>query len=455
MTEVPSETLRVAIVGSGPAGLFAAEALAERAEPPIEIEIIESSLTPFGLVRHGVAPDHPAIRSVRRRLEKILERPNVTLLAGVEVGRHVTVEELRARSHAVLYAHGASVDRGLGIPGENLAGVFGATRLVNWYCGKPAAEQSGIEDVLRRATSAVVVGAGNVALDAVRFLAKGRADLEHTDVPQHVLEERGKSKLREVHLVSRRGAAHTRFSTKELRELGELPGVAVVVSSESLESDQTVASEVSATAKRNVELLRSWAKAPVSDTTERRVVLHFHESPTRVVGEHVATGLEVRSSTVALDGRVIPDGRVRLIPADLIVTCVGFTGTPLPGVPFDAEHGITPNVEGRVLRDGRPSVGEYTAGWIKRGPSGVIGANKLDARETVEALLADTPELLAAPLRSGGGISDLIGRRGLNSVDLAGWTRIDAAEIALGSSRGRDRTVIHEYSTLRAVAAGD
>ena len=443
--------LRVAVVGAGPAGIYAAEALTRQSEVPVAVDLIDRLPTPFGLVRHGIAPDHPKMRAIRDTLHRTLDDPLVRFVGNVEVGVDITLEELRGAVDAVIYTYGASIDRHLGIDGEDLPGSLAATDLVAWYCGHPDADRAKVEAALRGVRSVVVVGVGNVALDVARVLARTADELEPSEMPQHVLDVLAATPVEEVTIVGRRGPAQATFTTQELRELGELAGATVLVDPADLELDP--GSEERAAADRNVSrnlaVLRGWVDhEPEPGRAQLR--LRFFTRPVRLLGEERVNGVEVERTAVDGDGRAMGTGELDVLPADLVVRSVGYRGLPLPGLPVDERTGTVPHEEGRVLRDGRTSPGEYVAGWIKRGPSGVVGHNKHDARETVASLLADVAD---GRLRSHGSVEDLVDQLAAGGADpvlLDDWRAIDAAEVALGATRGRARTTMHERDALMA-----
>jgi NADPH-dependent glutamate synthase beta subunit-like oxidoreductase len=443
--------LRVAVVGAGPAGIYAAEALTRQDAVPVTVDLIDRLPTPFGLVRHGIAPDHPKMRAIRDTLHRVLDHPLVRFVGNVDIGVDLPLEELRRHVDAVVYTYGASVDRHLGIEGEELPGSLAATDLVAWYTGHPDADRARVEAALAGVRSVVVVGVGNVALDVGRVLARTAPELEPTDMPQHVLDVLAAMPVEEVTILGRRGPAQAAFTTQELRELGDLDGATVLVDAADLELDP--GSEERAASDRNVSrnlaVLRGWVDhAPTPGRT--RLHLRFFGRPVRMLGEDRVTGVEVERTAVDGDGRVMGTGELSVVPADLVVRSVGYRGLPLPGLPVDERAGTVPNDAGRVLRNGRCSPGEYVAGWIKRGPSGVVGTNKHDARETVAGLLADAAD---GVLRTHGPVGDLVDElvaRGLEPVLLDDWRAIDAAEIALGVTKGRARTTLHEREALLA-----
>jgi ferredoxin--NADP+ reductase len=441
----------VAIVGAGPAGIYAAEALTRQSEVPVAVDLIDRLPTPFGLVRHGIAPDHPKMRAIRDTLHRTLDDPLVRFVGNVEIGVDISLDELRAHVDAVIYTYGASLDRHLGIEGEDLPGSLAATEFVAWYCGHPDADRARVEAALAGVRSAVVVGVGNVALDVARVLARTADELEPTEMPQHVLAVLAATPIEEVTVLGRRGPAQATFTTQELRELDGLAAATVLVDPGDLELDP--GSEERAATDRNVSrnlaVLRSWTEH-VPEPGRTRLRLRFFGRPVRLLGAERVEGVEVERTAVDGDGRAMGTGEVELLPADLVVRSVGYRGMPLPGLPVDERTGTVPHETGRVLRNGRPSPGEYVAGWIKRGPSGVVGHNKHDARETVASLLTDVAE---GRLRTEGRTGDLVEQlvaRGADPVLLDDWRAIDAAEIALGATFGRARTTMHEREALMA-----
>jgi NADPH-dependent glutamate synthase beta subunit-like oxidoreductase len=443
--------LRVAVVGAGPAGIYAAEALTRQDDVPVAVDLIDRLPTPFGLVRHGIAPDHPKMRAIRDTLHRTLDHPRVRFVGNADVGVDITLEELRRHVDAVIYTYGASVDRHLGIPGEELPGSLAATDLVAWYTGHPDADRKRVESALAGVRSVVVVGVGNVALDVARVLARTADELEPTDMPQHVLDVLAAVPVEQITVLGRRGPAQATFTTQELRELGELDGATVLVDAADLELEPAAEERASTdrNVARNLAVLRGW----VDHTPEpgrTRLRLRFFGRPVRLLGEDRVTGVEVERTAVDGDGRAMGTGQLDVLPADLVIRSVGYRGIPLPGLPVDERTGTVPNDAGRVLRDGRLSPGEYVAGWIKRGPSGVVGTNKHDARETVAALLEDAAD---GGLRTAGPVGDLVQElvaRGAEPVLLDDWRAIDAAEVALGATHGRARTTLHERETLLA-----
>lgn len=458
---MPENPFTIAIVGAGPSGIYAAEALSHSDDVPIRVAVLDRLPVPFGLVRYGVAPDHPSIRSIRNTLERTLDSPGVTFYGNVRVGEHLSLTELRGAVDAVIYAFGAATDRRLEIPGEDLPGSLAAQEFVAWYCGHPDVHPdtqtatnrtlSAVE-LMAQARAAVVVGVGNVALDVTRVLIKTADELDQTDMADEVLAALSQKTITDVHLVGRRGPAHTTFTTKELRELGKLPGVDVLVDPADLElsaaEEEIVAGD--RVAARNVTVLREWSERPRTGA-ERRIHLHFWTRPVAIEGDdRVRT---VRLERTALhDGGLVSAGGESTLAAQLVVRSIGYQGVELAGLPFDATTGRVPHAEGRVRRDGGFSPDEYVTGWIKRGPTGVIGTNKSDAVETVTSLLADIRDGDVTQRSAPGALDTLLAARGVEVLDMPAWHRIDAAEVELGQLQGRERSTLAHHSELLAAA---
>lgn len=448
--------LRIAVVGSGPSGVYAAQTLVQQREVPgVRVDVLDRLPAPYGLVRYGVAPDHEKIKSLQGSLRTVLEDERVRFLGNVEVGGEaLPTARLLELYHAVVYCVGAARDRLLGIPGEDLVGVHSATAFVAWYSGHPdaAAEAFGLPGV----DSAIVVGAGNVAVDVTRILARGVPELSPTDMPQPALGALGASGVRTVHMVARRGPSQGKFTTKELRELGTLPGVDALADPAELALDPAYADPaltLPAVNRRNVEVLRGWAAAPAGGGY-RRIALRFFLRPVEVLGGPDGRVTGMRFERTAPDGRggVTGTGVHVDVPAQLVLRSVGYQGVALPGLPFDERRGTVPHAAGRVLREGRASVGEYVAGWIKRGPTGVIGTNRPCAKETASSLLQDAGALARRererdPLEA-------LREAGLRPVLWPGWLAVEAAEAELGRSLGRRSVKIPDWAGLLSAAGG-
>ena len=445
--------LRVAIVGSGPSGMYAADALTGQDDVPVSIDIIDRLPTPFGLVRYGVAPDHLSIRSVRDTLDKILDKPGVRFIGNVEVGRDLSLEQLRAFYDATILTYGASRDRALGIPGEDLAGSIAATDFVNWYTGHPDVAPDAFVGFLAQSRSVAVIGVGNVAVDVTRVLAKAPGEIEHTDMPEHVFAALRASGVEEVHVVGRRGPAQATWTTKELRELGELEQAQVVVDEGGDVSDpaSVAAAGSDKAVARNVAVIEEWSQR-TPDDRPRSIHLHFRCRPVEVLGTERVEGLVVERTELDDAGQAHGTGETHVIAVDGVIRSVGYRGTGLPGVPFDDRRNVIPNADGRVLDGGEVVPGLYVAGWIKRGPSGIIGTNKKDAVQTVACLLEDAadPAFWTATAPEASSVDAALA--GGQVVDVQGWRSIDAAERELGAQAGRDRTTIFDRDDLLRAA---
>jgi ferredoxin--NADP+ reductase len=447
--------LRVAVVGSGPAGFYTAGALLA-AGPPAEVDMIERLPTPWGLVRLGVAPDHPKIKSVSRAFERIAERPGFRFLGNVEVGRDVMHDELLGLYDAVVYSVGAQTDRRMGIPGEDLPGSWSATEFVAWYNGHPDQQHLQFDLSVERA---VVIGNGNVAVDVARMLALTPAELAPTDTTDPAMEAIANSGIREIVMIGRRGPVQAAFTNPELLELGELAGADVIVDPADLELDAASAAalEGDTHAERNLQVLREYA-ARVPEGKPRRVVLRFLLSPVALQGEERVEAVELVRNRLEADGRgglrAMATGELETLPAGIVFRSVGYRGVALPGVPFDEERGTIRNAGGRVLgEDGMPVPGVYAAGWIKRGPSGVIGTNKKDATETVDLLLGDDREgRLPRRGKTADDVDALLDERGIRRVVYSGWSAIDAHERTAGEPLGRPRVKLCTWDQLLAAA---
>ena len=450
--------LRVAVVGSGPAAFYAAGHLLD-AGVGAEVDLLERLPTPWGLVRLGVAPDHPNIKAVSRAFEKIARKPGFRFLGNVEVGRDVTPAELQELYDAVIYAVGAQTDRRLGIPGEDLPGSWAATEFVAWYNGHP--DYAGREFDLS-GDRAVVVGNGNVALDVARMLALTREELAPTDTVDPAIDAIAESGIREIVVLGRRGPVQASWTPPELQEMGELAGADILVDPRELELEPASAAELEAapaTVRRNLEILRGFAERK-PEGRPRSVRLRFRVSPVGILGNDRVEAVELVHNRLEAG----PDGRVRATPTDErdVVACgavfrsVGYRGIELAGVPFDPTTGTMPNAGGRVLdEEGVPVPGLYCAGWIKRGPTGVIGTNKKDATETVELLLEDQRNgLLAGRDEPGRTLDELLVERDVTVVVYAGWEAIDALERERGSGEGRPRIKLATWDELLDAARG-
>ncbi|HVW16675.1 MAG TPA: FAD-dependent oxidoreductase [Solirubrobacteraceae bacterium] len=444
------EILRAVVVGAGPSGFYTA---AELLGAGFEVDLIDVLPTPFGLVRAGVAPDHPKIKSVTRVYEKTARRPGFRFFGGVELGSDVSREDLLGHYDAVVYALGTSADNRLGVPGEERPGSHAATEFVAWYNGHPHFAERRFDLSCSRA---VVVGNGNVAIDVARMLVLDPSELAPTDTADHAIEAFGRAGVSEVVILGRRGPAQAAFTNPELRELGELARADVIVDPADLEGVEPT-DDMEPTQRRNVEILREFA-AREPRGLSHRVVLKFWHSPVELVGESedgAVTGLRVVRNALDASGRAVATGEEHVIECGLVVRSIGYRGRPLPGVPFDDARGLIANDGGRVLGDdGAPLAGEYCVGWIKRGPSGVIGTNKKDAADTCRKIIEDLEAgRLNRPARPGAGaIEALLAERVAGLVTWGGWQAIDAHETKLGEPHGRPRVKVVRIPEMLAVA---
>jgi ferredoxin--NADP+ reductase len=406
------------------------------------VDLFDRLPTPFGLVRGGVAPDHAKIKAVAAKFTKIAQDPRFRFLGNVTLGSDVSLEELRGHYDAVFLTTGAESDRRLGVPGEDLAGSHTATEFVAWYNGHPDYRDRHF-DLSQEV--AVVVGQGNVAMDVSRILAKTVDELRHTDIAAHALEALASSKIREVHLVGRRGPVQAKFTAPEIREMGELSGCEPVVNPADLVLNAASQAELddahSKELRENYEILQRFAANAPSDK-RRRFVVHFCKGPTRLVGDTRVQGIELAKNRLegdAFSQAAVDTGERETLPCGLVFRSVGYRGAPIPGVPFDDKRGLIPNEKGRVLAQGAVVPGLYTAGWIKRGPSGVIGTNKPCAVESAQALVEDLPALSARELPSRDALLALLAERQVKVVSFADWQRLDEEELRRGKAQGKVR----------------
>lgn len=451
-----SAPFRVAVVGSGPAGFYAAGHLLA-AELAVEVDLFERLPTPWGLVRLGVAPDHPKIKTVSKAFEKIAAKPGFRFLGNVEIGGDLTSAELAGLYDAVVYTVGAQTDRRLGIPGEELPGSIPATALVAWYNGHPDFADL---DVDLSGERAVVIGAGNVAIDVARMLVLTEEELRVTDTADAAIEAIAGAGLREVVMLARRGPAQAAFTTPEVIELQELAGADAIVDPAELVLDAASAAAVpgDTNAERNLAALATIAAMPVTGKP-RRLQVRFCVSPVEILGNGKVEAIVIERNRLEADeqGRIqaVPTGERETIPCSLVLRSVGYRGIAIDGVPFDERAGTIANREGRIVdADGADVPGAYCAGWIKRGPSGVIGTNKKCATETVDGLLADVAEgrLAGGTAASAEHVSALLAERGVEVVTSEGWAAIDSVELARGAEQGRPRVKLARWDELLAAA---
>jgi ferredoxin/flavodoxin---NADP+ reductase len=439
--------LRVAIVGAGPAGFYGAEHILKDSELHAQVDLFDRLPTPFGLVRGGVAPDHPKIKSVIRVYQKTAARDGFRFFGNVKVGHDIEVEDLERLYHAIVFTVGCESDRRLGIPGEDLAGSHAATAFVGWYNAHP--DYAGEEFDLS-CERAVVIGNGNVAMDVARMLALTDHELRQTDTADHAIEALERSQVREIVVLGRRGPAQAAFTNPEIKELGEMEDADVIIDPADVELDPASrafieSDEADKTSRVNVEILSDFAQREPAGKG-RRVALRFLRSPVEIRGEGKVEKIVIGRNELVDEGgtlRARDSGEREELDCGLVLRSVGYKGIPIDGVPFDERKGLILNEGGRVLdsHDAGHRIGHYTAGWIKRGPSGVIGTNKKCAQETVDHLLDDVRSgaLLDPESPDPSAVDELLGERGVRFISFEDWEAIDQAEVGRGEPHGRPR----------------
>lgn len=436
--------LRVAIIGAGPSGFFATASLLKQKDVHVQVDLFDRLPAPYGLVRYGVAPDHSKIKSVRKVYARTASDERVRFFGNVDFGEDITRKDLKEHYDQILYTVGAQSDRQLNIPGEDLAGSYSATEFVAWYNGHPDYSTRHF-DLSHKA--AIVIGAGNVAMDVARILAKSVEELDASDIAVHAIDALHKSQITDIYVLSRRGPAQGKFTNPELKEFGQIEHAFPIVHKRDMELDPASLASLQGnrTATRNVDILKKFMELE-DEGRPRRVHFLFCTSPVEILGEDgkVSSVKIVRNTLEAGDDGYIQShatDEYDTIPAGLVLRSVGYRGVPLKDVPFDARRGTIPHTDGRVLEPEtqQPVSGEYVAGWIKRGPSGVIGTNKSCAAGTVKSMMEDLHTLMPAPRT--GSIDELLSARGVQYVSFQDWERINAAEIAAGEARcaGRER----------------
>ncbi|MFH1815067.1 MAG: FAD-dependent oxidoreductase [Pseudomonadota bacterium] len=449
------QPLRVAIIGSGPSGFYAAEALLASGLD-VEIDLLERLPVPYGLVRFGVAPDHAKLKSVSAVFAQIAADPKLRFFGNVALGRDVTADELAMMYHAVIVACGAGADRTLGIPGEDLPGVHAAGDFVGWYNGSP--DHAHLAFDLSQEV-AVVIGQGNVAIDVCRILARPVDELRRTDIAQHALDALAGSRIRDIHLVGRRGPVQAKFTPKELRELGTLPGWQPVVDPVALEPGEACRQELTLPhivhAAKNLDILRGFAARPME--AGRRIHLHFLRAPAALHGDERVRRLALAAQRLVGEPgaqSAVATGEQFELDAGLVFRSVGYRGTALPGLPFDARAGVIPNAGGRIVdAAGTPLPGWYVTGWIKRGPTGVIGTNRADSLDTVAGLLQDVPGFAGSrPGRQA--LTSLLDSRSHRVIDFAAWQTIERVEQARGQARDKPAEKFVRVDDMLAAAHG-
>lgn len=446
----------IAIVGAGPAGIYAADILS-KSGLEVSIDLYEKLPAPYGLVRYGVAPDHPRIKQIITALFNILQRGDIRLIGNVDIGVDVTVEELREHYDAVIFSTGADKDAPLNIPGVDLPEVHGAADFVYWYDGHPDRARTWPLE----AQEIAVLGVGNVALDVARILAKHPDDLMRTELPKNVEEGLRKSPVTDVHVFGRRGPAQVKFSPLELRELGHVRDVDVIVYEEDFDFDEGSEAAIASSnhVKQVVKTLVDWTmKEPEDFTASRRIHLHFLHSPHEIIGEdgHV-TAIRTERTELTGDGTVRGTGEFVDTPVQAVYRAIGYFSSNIPGVPFDEVRGVIPNIEGRVVGDdGAPIPGMFATGWVKRGPVGLIGSTKSDAQQTIGHLVEDAMIGIIGDTAPGGDsmIAELE-ERGVRYTTWHGWELLDAYERELGEPLGRERLKVVERETMTAVSRNE
>jgi len=450
--------LRLAIVGAGPAGIYAADILLKYDRGfDVSIDLFEQLPAPYGLVRYGVAPDHPRIKGIITALREVVDRGDIRIFGNVLYGRDITLDDLKKHYHAVIFATGAVRDAQLDIPGVELPGSYGAADFVSWYDGHPDYPRTWPLE----AQSVAVVGNGNVALDVARILAKHPEDLLPTEIPDNVYEGLASSPVTDVHVFGRRGPMQVKFTPLELRELGELRDVDMIVYDEDFDYDEASRRAIESNKQVFVidKVLSQWRQRDVGRAS-RRLHLHFYAKPLEIVGdERGVTAFRYERTQPDGEGGVRGTGEVREVPVQAVYRAVGYFGSPLPGIPFDEERGVIPNHEGQVLDHRNELVpGVYATGWIKRGPVGLIGHTKSDAMETISHLVKDQANWWSPAEPDEDAVTRLLEERGVAYTDLEGWHRLDAHEIALGEPHGRARIKVvprDEMVTISRTASGE
>ena len=446
---------RIAIVGAGPAGIYAADLLikSELRDFEVEIDLFDLLPAPYGLVRYGVAPDHPRIKGIIRALYEVLDRGDIRFFGNVEYGKDITLEDLKQHYNAVIFATGAIRDAELNIPGINLEGSFGAADFVNWYDAHPDFPREWPLD----ASEIAVIGNGNVALDVARVLVKLPQDMLSTDIPANVYEGLKASPVTDVHVFGRRGPAQVKFTPLELREATHIEGVDCIVYDEDFMYDEgsQEAIDTNNQTRVMVNTLEALRAEPQNTGANRRLHLHFFSSPVEVIGENgKVIGLRIERTKLDGKGGVVPTGEFREFPIQAFYRAVGYFGSELTEIPFDGKYGVIPNDGGRVLNGTEQIPGVYATGWIKRGPVGLIGHTKSDALETIGNIIADKASWWQPSVTDADGVVQLLKERGVEFVGWPEWLLIDAKERALGEAEGRERIKLVERDDFLKAARG-
>lgn len=442
MNSIGSENkpLEVAIIGSGPSGYYAAQSLFG-SEKKINITMFDRLPTPYGLVRGGVAPDHQKIKNVIRVYEKISISPGFQFIGNVLVGKDISIDDLRNNFHATIFACGAETDRKLGIPGEDLQGSHTATAFVGWYNGHPDYRDLSFD---LSQEIAVVVGQGNVAADVSRILSKTADELKQTDIADHALQQLAESKIKEIHVIGRRGPVQAKFTPEELKEFGELEDCNPVVDSSTLQLNEASQKELESpegrTNVKNFEVFKDFANRDLTKKN-RSCFFRFLEGPIELMGTERLEGILLAKNSLSGDPfkqRAEKTGETVEQKCGILFRSIGYNGISIEGVPFDEKEGIFPNDKGRLLDNGSVVNGVYVTGWIKRGPSGIIGTNKPDSVETVNCLLEDI-EKIDGEKSGNSGIMKILSEKQTRAVNYDGWKKIDEAEVKRGEPKGKPR----------------
>lgn len=453
-TEFGHTTLRVAIVGAGPAGIYAADLLLkEQRSFAVSIDMFEQLPAPYGLVRYGVAPDHPRIKGIVNALRDVLDGGNIRFFGNVRYGTDISLDDLKHHYHAVIFTTGAIRDADLAIPGVELPGSYGASDFVSWYDGHPDFPRDWPLDH----RVAAVIGNGNVALDVARMLAKHADDLLPTEVPANVYERLAASPITDVHVFGRRGPIQVRFTPLELRELGELRDVDIILDETDFDVDPSDERAISTNKQLLVinRIFTQWRER-TTGAASRRIHLHFYSRPAEILGTDHVTGIRVERTAPDGEGGAQGTGEFHDIPVDAVYRAIGYFGSPLPAVPFDERRGVIPNRAGRALDDSDQRVhGVYASGWIKRGPVGLIGATKSDALETVHSLLSDQAEWWTPVEPAPEAVSNMLQERGIRYTTIDGWHRLDAHERALGEAQQRERIKVVPRDEMVDIATAE
>ncbi|MCH8079576.1 MAG: NADP oxidoreductase [Proteobacteria bacterium] len=447
MAQLGSEKnpLCIAIVGSGPSGFYAAEALI-KSDIDVKVDMLERLPSPYGLVRSGVAPDHPKLKQAILLYDKIAQSPAFNLIANVTVGKDISVDELRGSHHAIIFTCGAESDRRLGIPGEDLAGSYTATEFVAWYNGHPDYRERQF-DLSNEV--AVIIGQGNVAADVARILSKTADELKHTDISEHALDALAESKIKDIYVIGRRGPAQAKFTPKELREFGELKNCDAVVDPTEMElneaSNKELEEKTNIVSKKIVNLFQEYSSRPISGKL-RRCHFQFLRSPVELLGNSKLENVKIEYNQLSGDPfkqSAKGSGKTYELETGILFRSIGYRGIPMKGVPFHDSWGIFPNVDGRITENNEIVPQFYTAGWIKRGPSGIIGTNRACSVATVNSLLADLDALDSAGQKAGvEALYSLLDSRNVRYLNYQEWTKIDAIEVERGQAKGKPREKI-------------